>query len=159
MKSQIKGLTLFFMTALLDSGITAIPARSEIIWLQQMVPDSWKTIHEFLMQVEEALWSCPKLLFYGYDWLAFAHLVIALLFVGIFKNPVRNICVVDFGMKAYLLVVPFAFCMGHLRCIPFLWQLIDCSFGVFGLLSLWVLRKKILELEHYQSQEKSHISF
>jgi hypothetical protein len=29
-------------------------------------------------------------LFYGYDWLALAHFVLAILFAGAIKNPVRN---------------------------------------------------------------------
>jgi hypothetical protein len=29
-------------------------------------------------------------LFYGFDWLALAHLVIALLFFGPYRDPIRN---------------------------------------------------------------------
>lgn len=34
---------------------------------------------------------------YGTDWLAFAHLVIAIAFWGPLKDPVKNIWVVEFG--------------------------------------------------------------
>ena len=69
----------------------------------------------------------------GFDWLAFAHVVIAILFIGVLRDPVRNIWVVEFGMIACILILPFAFVMGHERGIPLWWQLIDCSFGVFGM--------------------------
>jgi hypothetical protein len=37
---------------------------------------------------------------YGTDWLAFAHIVIAVAFWGPLKNPVRNVWVIEFGMIA-----------------------------------------------------------
>jgi hypothetical protein len=62
----------------------------------------------------------------GTDWLAFAHLVIAIAFWGPVRDPVRNIWVVQFGMTACLAVVA-----GPVRGIPWWWwQLIDISFGV-----------------------------
>lgn len=36
---------------------------------------------------------------YGTDWLAFAHLVLAVLFIGIIKDPV-NVWVLQFGLIA-----------------------------------------------------------
>ena len=39
---------------------------------------------------------------YGTDWLAFAHLVIAVSFIGPIRDPVRNIWGVEFGMIACL---------------------------------------------------------
>ncbi|MFB7648036.1 hypothetical protein ACFC0S_32660 [Streptomyces sp. NPDC056084] len=38
--------------------------------------------------------DCPFLL-YGTDWLALAHLVIAVAFYGVLRDPVRNIWVVE----------------------------------------------------------------
>lgn len=55
---------------------------------------------------------------YGTDWLAFAHFVIAILFIGPLRDPVKNIWVVEFGMIACVLVVPFALIMGDVRGIP-----------------------------------------
>jgi hypothetical protein len=33
---------------------------------------------------------------------------------------------------------------GSIREIPFFWQLIDMSFGVFGIIPLWLARRDIL---------------
>jgi hypothetical protein len=84
---------------------------------------------------------------YGTDWLAFAHLVIAVAFIGPYRDPVRNIWVVEFGMIACAGIIPLALIRGPVRGIPFWWSLIDMSFGVFGVVPLYVVRKKIKRLE------------
>jgi hypothetical protein len=83
---------------------------------------------------------------YGTDWLAFGHFMIALAFVGPLRHPVRNIWVIEFGMIACVLVVPYAMTMGGFRGIPIGWRLIDCSFGVFGIIPLWFCRQQIKRL-------------
>lgn len=85
---------------------------------------------------------------YGYDWLAFAHFVLALLFLGPFKDPVRNKWVIEFGINACLLIIPYAFIAGHFRGIPIGWRLIDCSFGIIGLVPLGICYSKISRLEN-----------
>ncbi|MGA5824454.1 hypothetical protein ACPC54_42280, partial [Kitasatospora sp. NPDC094028] len=84
---------------------------------------------------------------YGTDWLAFAHLVIAVAFYGPFCDPVRNIWVIEFGMLACAGIVPLALVCGPVRGIPFWWSLIDMSFGVLGVIPLYVVRAKIKRLE------------
>jgi hypothetical protein len=80
---------------------------------------------------------------YGTDWLAFAHIVIAVAFIGPLRDPVRNIWVIEFGMIACALVIPLALIFGPLRGIPFFWRLIDCSFGIIGFVPLWLVRREI----------------
>jgi hypothetical protein len=84
---------------------------------------------------------------YGTDWLAFAHLVIAVAFIGPLRDPVRNIWVIEFGLIACVAVFPLAFIAGSVRGIPFYWQLIDCSFGVGGGALLWICYGKVRSLE------------
>ncbi len=45
-------------------------------------------------------------LFYGTDWLAFGHFMIALVFIGALCDPVRNRWLFDFGLIACVLVIP-----------------------------------------------------
>ena len=85
---------------------------------------------------------------YGTDWLAFAHLVIAIAFIGPFLDPVRNKWVITFGLIACAAVIPLALIAGAIRGIPFPWRLIDCSFGVFGSIPLMICRRSIEMLEH-----------
>lgn len=87
---------------------------------------------------------------YGTDWLAFAHIVIATVFIGPLKDPVRNIWVIQFGMIACVMIFPLALIAGPIRNIPFYWQLIDCSFGVLGIIPLYITYKLIKQLENAQ---------
>jgi hypothetical protein len=50
-------------------------------------------------------------------------------------------------MIACLLIIPFALVAGYFRGIPFWWRLIDCSFGLIGLLPLGICLRKINQLE------------
>ncbi|GCD34410.1 hypothetical protein OEIGOIKO_02140 [Streptomyces chrestomyceticus JCM 4735] len=71
-------------------------------------------------------------------------------FYGPFRDPVRNIWVVDFGIIACAGIIPLALVCGPIRGIPFYWQLLDMSFGVFGVIPLLVVRRMIKCLEAYQ---------
>ena len=74
---------------------------------------------------------------YGTDWLGFAHLVIAVAFLGPLRDPVKNIWIIEFGIISAAAVIPMAFITGEVRGIPIFWRSIDCLFGVIGVLVLW----------------------
>lgn len=44
-------------------------------------------------------------------------------------------------------IIPLALICGPIRGIPFFWTLIDMSFGVFGVIPLYVVLRKIRRLE------------
>jgi hypothetical protein len=143
------------------SGITAFPLESELRWMLSIFHSSpiehiAQSTHllPWLERVHEALASTNvryPFLAYGTDWLAFAHLVLAVLFVGAYVDPVRNKWVVTFGLIACLGVLPLALIAGPIRGIPFGWRLIDCSFGVFGSVPLLVCLLSIQALERESS--------
>ena len=146
-------LTWLFIIGLVVSGATAIPLSAELNWLVKFFgPNSPSSeITRWLLQVRDALAQTQAqhpFLFYGTDWLAFGHFVIALVFVGALRDPVRNRWLFDFGLIACVLVIPYALVFGGLRGIPFWWRLIDCSFGVFGFIPLWFCRRWAGELEN-----------
>lgn len=161
LKKQIQAILLFFMVALIISGATAIPVYWELAVLLDFLPENsplalW--FHKIFEGVSNTEQDYP-FLFYGYDWLAFAHFVIAIVFIGPLRNPVKNIWVLEFGMIACVLILPYAFAFCALRGIPYWWTLIDCSFGVFGFIPLWICRKKIMELEKLLENEKLNLVF
>ncbi|HKR26872.1 MAG TPA: hypothetical protein VJS11_05435 [Acidobacteriaceae bacterium] len=84
---------------------------------------------------------------YGTDWLAFGHLVIAVAFLGAWRDPIRNRWLITFGLIACAGVIPLAMMAGAVRGIPLGWRLIDCSFGVFGSIPLLICRRSIVLLE------------
>ena len=137
------------MIALFLSGLTAIPLETELSFLSRFFPLG-SSIGDWLDRVYTGLHETNKkypFLYYGYDWLAFAHFVLALLFIGPLKHPVRNKWVIEFGMIACLLIIPYALVAGQYRGIPFGWRLIDCSFGCIGMIPLGFCLLKINQLE------------
>jgi hypothetical protein len=158
---KIKLALVLFIIALFLSGATAIPIDWELKLLLTYFPvDS--SMHYWLSKVLAAYTETKQqypFLLYGYDWLAFAHFVLAILFIGPYKDPVRNIWVIEFGLIACVLVIPFAFIAGYFRGIPLGWRLIDCSFGVFGFSILWYcytqLKKIFPSLSNNKLQHES----
>ena len=152
----IRLLLGFFVIALVASGLTAFPLRWELRLLTAWFGEGTAAAAAFpglaywLLHVRDALETTGReypFLAYGTDWLAFAHLVIAIAFLGPLVDPVKNIWVVEFGMIACLLVIPLALICGPIRGIPIYWRLLDCSFGVFGLIPLAIVRKLILGID------------
>lgn len=146
---QTRYWIIFFMIVLFSSGLTAIPLESELDFLSRCFPvhtpvGDW--IDKVFLAIVDTNRKYPFLA-YGYDWLAFAHFVLAILFVGPLRDPVKNKWVIEFGMIACLFIIPFAFIAGHFRGIPLGWRLIDCAFGVLGLLTLSICLFKIKALE------------
>lgn len=161
LEKQIKWMMLFFMAVLIISGATAIPVEWELKTFLSDGPSDTalsQLLHRVLLAVQETNSKFPFLM-YGYDWLAFAHFVIAVSFIGVLRNPVRNIWVVEFGMAACLMIIPFAFIFSAIRGLPVWWSMIDSSFGIFGILPLWWIRKKILLLEILQAEDRLNIVF
>jgi hypothetical protein len=152
MKKDIKTIRrwiIFFMIALFISGLTAIPAEKELAVLTQWIPSAsnlgaW--LHKVYTGVSDTNKNYP-FISYGYDWLAFAHFALAVLFIGPYRDPIRNKWVIEFGLIACLMIIPFALIAGHFRGIPWGWRLIDCLFGIFGLLPLRICHRHIMKLE------------
>jgi hypothetical protein len=152
-KKDTRNLIIFFMIMLFLSGLTAIPIETGLEFLCRFYPTGSST-GDWLDKVYMALHDTNNkypFLAYGYDWLAFAHFVLAILFIGPLKDPVKNRWVIEFGMIACLLIIPFAFIAGQYRGIPFWWRMIDCSFGIIGLIPLGICLKKINRLESTNS--------
>jgi len=142
---RIRTWLLFFMGMLFLSGLTALPVESELKWLSAHFPFEGSIRNKFrelYLAVRLTGTAYPNL-FYGYDWLAFAHFMLAVLFIGPVKNPVRNRWIIDFGIICCLLVIPYAMIAGHFRQIPVWWRMVDGSFGLLGLVPLLVVRSKL----------------
>lgn len=153
-----------FIAGLAVSGVTAFPLQTELGWIISFIKGGplrpAAEITRLLPWIERvyAALSATNAQFpflaYGTDWLAFAHLVIAVVFVGPWIDPVRNKWVITFGLIACAGVLPLALIAGPPRGIPLPWRLIDCSFGVFGAVPLLLCRHSIGVLELAARQEQ-----
>jgi hypothetical protein len=150
LKKRIRLLLVLFITGLVLSGITAFPIETQLAFANDHItlfPDfirNWLTSVYSAVKIANTNYS---FLSYGTDWLAFAHIVIAVAFIGPLRDPVRNIWVVQFGMIACAMVIPLALIAGSIRGIPLYWRFIDCSFGVFGFIPLYLCYRYIKKLE------------
>jgi hypothetical protein len=159
---RIRVLLVIFIIGLVLSGLTAFPLEWELRTLARWMGAAEDTssgsasgLLFWILRVREGLtesYGKYPFLAYGTDWLAFAHIVIGLAFLGVLRDPVRNLWVIEWGMIACILVIPLALICGPIRGIPFYWRLIDCSFGVLGIAPLWLSRRYILELGQLTSR-------
>ncbi|GAA1862523.1 hypothetical protein [Myceligenerans crystallogenes] len=156
---RIRAWLIFFVVALVLSGATAFPLVSEVRLLDSLlaawhVGDWFPAFAEWISHVRAGLdatdASYPFVL-YGTDWLAFAHLVIAAAFWGPYRDPVRNIWVIQFGLIACAGIIPLALICGPIRGIPWGWTLIDLAFTL-GAIPLWIVLRLIRRLEALQAQ-------
>jgi hypothetical protein len=161
---QIRIWLAIFMAGLVLSGVTAFPLQTELGCLVSLLhigllEPTAQSVHllPWIERVNAGLITTNSrfpFLAYGTDWLAFAHLVIAVAFIGPFVDPVRNKWVITFGFIACAGVIPLALIAGQVRGMPFAWRLIDCSFGVLGCMPLMICRQSISALERARRTER-----
>jgi hypothetical protein len=144
-----------FMCGLVVSGLTAFPLRWEVGTLASWLQISSETdfgslvgLRYWIAFVRAGLndtYSHYPFMAYATDWLAFAHLAIAVFFLGPLREPTRHDWTLISGIIACIGVIPLALICGALRGIPFYWRCIDCSFGLFGAVPLayclWLSRR------------------
>lgn len=149
LRKKTKTWIIIFIVGLVLSGVTAFPIESELAFLSahaHIFPDfmaAW--LNKIYVAVKTTNENYPYLS-YGTDWLAFGHLVIATAFVGPLRDPVKNIWIIEFGMIACVMVFPLAFIAGPIRGIPVYWRMIDCCFGIFGIIPLYICHRDIKKL-------------
>jgi hypothetical protein len=92
------------MAGLVISGLTAFPLEWETSALSMLTKESTHLsgtgLALWLSTVRDGLTETNRkypFLAYGTDWLAFAHLVIAVAFIGPWRDPVRNRWVITLG--------------------------------------------------------------
>jgi hypothetical protein len=161
-----------FIAGLVLSGLTAFPLLQELELLASMLgipadaaPASFGGLQFWIATVRDGMRDVHAnhpWLAYGTDWLAFAHLIIALFFIGPWRDPAANAWVLKVGLAACAGVILLALICGGIRSIPLYWRLIDCSFGVFGALPLAYCLKLTArlrggEFQHALAKEKARL--
>jgi len=144
------GIVVF---GLLVSGITVWPAvpelriAVEIVWGGGAPTDG---LHGFVMHAIEGLEFVQAhypFMLYAHDWLAFAHIMLAILFAGAIRDPVRNVWIVQCGLIMCALVPVLAGICIPLRGMPLVWFWIDFAFAPAAALPLWIALRDIKRTE------------
>lgn len=155
---QIRLAILIVIVGLVVSGVTAFPLLLELNLLSELLagssrdPSAHSGLTHWILTVREGLevtYERYPFIAYGTDWLAFAHLMIALFFILPWRDPARYEGVLKVGIACSLLIIPLAFICGPIREIPFWWRVIDCSFGIFCIPPLVFALRKIRLLPDY----------
>lgn len=142
--STIRICLVIVIGGLVVSGVTAFPLREELMFGRDILSSTglsttFPDLAFWVQRVAEGLDATGRaypFLAYGTDWLAFAHLAIAVAFVGPLLDPVRNVWVTIWGLIMCAGIVPLALIAGSVRGLPIGWQLIDISFGVIAAVPL-----------------------
>ncbi len=138
------------MLGLIVNGVSAFVLRFDLRiaqYFQNLLPEA---IISWLNQVDHALTDTESrysFMLYGYDWLGFAHLLIAIAFIGPLRDPLKNVWVVQFGMIASVLSIIMAMVFERFRHIPIAWSGIDMAIGVVAFLVLFYCNKWINKLK------------
>jgi hypothetical protein len=157
LRRRLRCWTWLLIIGLVVSGVTALPLQTELELMARWLGAGDSTPMEatsgfvkWILLVRDGLRKTNAkfpFLAYGTDWLAFAHIVIAVAFVGALRHPVRNLWLFQFGMIASVLIIPWALITGEVRGIPIYWRLIDCSFALGGFVPCWLCARWARDLE------------
>jgi len=150
LRTIIRNYILFFIIVIVLNGISIFPIEAGLAYVHYHIQFFPTLLRGWLNQVYFGVKATNEqfpFLSYGTDWLAFAHLVIAMIFLGPLKDPVKNVWIIQWAMIACLCVFPLVLIAGPIRGIPLYWQLIDCSLGLMGVILLYLCYKKIVRLK------------
>ncbi len=144
------GIVVF---GLLVSGITVWPAVTELKLAVRVAwgdgdPDG--VLHSFVLRAIEGIESVEAdypFMFYAHDRLAFAHIVLAILFAGAIRDPVRNVWIVQCGLRMCVLVPVLAGICIPIRGLPPVWFWIDSAFAPAAGVPLWIALRDIRRAE------------
>ena len=144
------GIVVF---GLLVSGVTVWPAIPELKMAVRIVwgeGEQTGVLHGFILQAIEGLKSVEAnhpFMLYAHDWLAFAHIVLAILFAGAIRDPVRNVWIVQCGLIMCALIPVLAGICIPIRGLPLVWFWVDFSFAPAAALPLWIALRDIRRAE------------
>lgn len=158
---RVRLILCLFVFALVLSGLTAFPLLKELDLICNVTQSSAEQVNSLdrwlgivRMGLHETYAKYPWVA-YGTDWLAFAHIAIAVFFLGAIRNPVQNVWVIEAGLITCILVLPLALICGPVRGIPWGWRLIDCSFGFLGCIPLLYCRALVLRITHSSGSSRA----
>ncbi len=151
--ARAKWMLAVVVFGLLVAGITVWPAVPELKLAVRIVwgpGEATGTLHGFVLKAIEGIESVDAnypFMLYAHDWLAFAHIVLAILFAGAIRDPIRNIWIVQCGLIMCALIPVLAGICVPIRGLPWIWFWIDFAFAPAAALPLWIALRDIRRAE------------
>ena len=160
--TRIRLCLALVIAGLLLSGATAFFPIHETKWLLEQLASTahfgaGTPLSEWLLHLRSALIAAlttAPFLAYETDREGFGLLLFALLFVGPYRDPIRNRGVINFGLLTCAALAAFAFVAGPLRGIPVLWRCVDAALALLCALPLLLCRHYLHLLEHIASSTR-----
>ena len=149
-RRKIRAAIIITIIGLLLNGISAIPLKHELNILLSKPDALPKFLRDWWMYVDKGLTETNNnypFMRYGFDWLAFAHVLIAIAFIGPLKDPIKNQWIIIWGMIASLLSIVMAFGWERMRGIPVWWSCIDAAIALAAFIILLICNKWIQDLK------------
>ncbi|HYV92061.1 MAG TPA: hypothetical protein VE978_09775 [Chitinophagales bacterium] len=150
LRGRIKAAIIITIIGLLLNGMSSLPLRTELDILlrypnrlPQFLLDWWTYVQQGVVETSEKY----NFMRYGFDWLAFAHLMIAIAFIGPLRDPVKNQWVIKWGMIVAAMSILMAFGWERMRNIPVWWSIIDAGISYVAFVVLWLCNRWIEKLK------------
>ena len=150
LRRNIRMAILITIIGLLLNGVSAIFLKGELHVLMSKadaMPSFMRDWFTYTSKGLNATNSQYPFMRYGFDWLAFAHLFIAIAFIGPLQDPVKNEWIVRWGMIVSAISVVMAFGWERVRAIPLWWSCIDALVAVAAFVILWLCNRWIQQLK------------
>jgi hypothetical protein len=150
LRSRIKAAIIITIIGLLLNGISALPLRTELDVLLSQPEHLPKFLLDWWTYVRQGVYETSdkyNFMRYGFDWLSFAHLMIAIAFIGPLRNPIKNQWVVKWGMIVAASSIVMAFGWERMRDIPVWWSFIDAGISYVAFVVLWFCNRWIEKLK------------
>lgn len=144
------GIVVF---GLVVSGVTVWPAVAELKTAVRIIWGDGEpagVLHGFILKAIEGLQAVEAnypFMLYAHDWLAFAHIVLAILFAGAIRDPARNVWIVQCGLIMCALVPVLAGICIPIRRLPLVWFWVDFAFAPAAALPLCIALRDIRRAE------------
>jgi hypothetical protein len=155
--NRAKWMLAIVAFGLFVSGVTVWPAIPELKLVVNIVwGDAAPTgvLHQFVLEAIEGLEymaaNYPFML-YAHDWLAYAHIMLAVLFAGAIRDPIRNLWIVQCGLIMCVLIPVLAIIAIPIRALPPFWFWFDFAFAPGAGLPLWIVLRDIKQAEVFQN--------
>ena len=147
---QVRTLLTIIIAITVLSGIATIFPVTISGWLLENSSNFPAFMSAWIEKVYAGLSETEKsaaFIFYGLDWLAFSHFLMAGLFFGAIRNPVRNKFIVEWALCGCMLALPVIWIAGVVRTVPVFHLLVDTVFAFAGIFVFLVIQKKITRIE------------
>ena len=160
-KFRIRIMLVIFIIGLGISCQAVIFVRPQLAWFKKysgpetFVGRNFPSVSEWVSSLHEGFtitYETYPFIEYCMLWLAFAHIVLIIMCVGVVKNPVRNIWIVQGCMISCIMLVPTVLLLGPVFRIPLFHCIIDGLFGLAGIIPLGIVYRDIKRLSEVKSK-------